>query len=114
MIPSKITFRLQPNEAKEIYYQARDLKISPHQLARDIVIERLTLLTMETHLQQMAQELEDMHHAHSALERQIGRLSLGFVETLSVVIANQLENISDKEAKEWVQEKFQLQRETFE
>jgi len=111
MIPSKITFRLRPNEAKEIYYQARELKVSPHQLARDMVIERLTLSAMEEHLQQMAQEVEDIRSLHSDLEKELQGITSGLIDTLSVVIANQLENISENESKEWVEERFNNPRE---
>ncbi|NEP19394.1 MAG: hypothetical protein F6J97_21295 [Leptolyngbya sp. SIO4C1] len=106
MIPRKITFRLQPDEAKQLYYQARDSDISSHRMARDIVIERMTLADMEQSLQDMADELEALRNAYSVALKRLDFMQVGLIDTLAVILSNQVEKVSDDQAREWVRERF--------
>ena len=105
MIPTKITFRLQPEEAKRLYYQARDERLSPHQKARDMVIDHMTLATMEGHLRGMAQEVEDLTARLSGLERQLKLQQEGLIDALTVIIAN-VTSVETQEARQWVEGGF--------
>ncbi len=105
MYPRKITFRLQPKEAKQLYYQARDLKVSPHQAARDMVIERMTLAEMENYLQLMAGDIEELKHTKTVLLNELQALRSGLIDTLSVVIASKTK-ASAEDSRRWVTERF--------
>ena len=106
MIPTKITFRLQPEEAKRLYYWARDEKVSPHQKARDMVIDHITLATMEGHLQQMAQEVEDLREGLQDIEKALVQQQQGLIDALAVIISN-VAKVETQEAKNWVEGGFQ-------
>ena len=105
MIPTKITFRLKSEEAKRLYYSARDEGVSPHQKARDMVIDHMTLATMEGHLQGMAQEIEDLTAKLSLLEKELKLQQGGLIDALTVIIAN-VTSVEANEAREWVRKGF--------
>ena len=109
MIPTKITFRLRSDEAKTLYFEARDQQISSHQLARDIVIERLSLLEIVRYLEQIAGDIAELRHSQSQLEQEIQAHRWGSIEVLSVLIANQ-EQVSRDHAREWVRAQFETHR----
>lgn len=106
MIPTKITFRLHSDEAKKLYFEAREQKISPHQLARDIVIERLSLLEIVGFLEKIASELAELRLAQSLIEDEVKATRWGNIEALAVLVANQ-EEVSQDHAREWVRAQFE-------
>ena len=77
MIPSKITFRLNSTEAKTLYYAAREKGISPHLLARDIVIQGVDIVKLEESLQFLAQTLEEIRMAQIHAEQSAEALKMG-------------------------------------
>ena len=77
MIPKKITFRLQSDEAKKLYFEARDEGISSHQKARDIMIEGLHLLEIVRFLEQIAGELAELRLALSLIHDEHSEKQLG-------------------------------------
>lgn len=109
MRPTKITFRLRSDEAKKLYFEARDEGISPHQMARDIVIERLSLFEMVRFLEQIAGELAELRLAQSLITQEIAANRWGSIETLSVLVANQ-EGVSKDHAREWVRAQFETHK----
>ena len=111
MIPTKITFRLRPDEAKKLYYEARDEGVSPHRKARDIVIERLTLLEIVHFLEQIVGELAELRLAQSLMAEEIAANSWGNIEALSVLIAKQ-EGVGKDHAREWVRAQFETHKRT--
>ena len=105
MIPKQIGFRLTADEAKQLYFDARDHGVSAHIRARDMVIEGLTLSRIEGYLEQMVQELEVVKHDQSLIQQAVEANRWGLVETLAVLVAN-VEGVTRDQAREWIREQF--------
>ena len=111
MIPKKITFRLQSDEAKKLYFEARDEGIRSHQKARDIMIEGLHLLEIVRFLEQIAGELAELRLAQSLIQEELSAQQWGTIEAFSVLIAKQ-EGVGKDHAREWVRAQFETHKGT--
>ena len=105
MIPDKITFRLKREEAKTLYYQARDKDISPHKLARNIVIEGLSLSQLEESIALLAQRLEEITELQALCMQGLEENRQGMIEAFTVILAKQ-NNITEDRAKDWLRKRF--------
>ncbi|NEQ50491.1 MAG: hypothetical protein F6K11_10210 [Leptolyngbya sp. SIO3F4] len=106
MIPSKITFRLNGTEAKTLYYAAREKGISPHLLARDIVIQGVDVAKLEESLQFLAQTLEEIRMAQIKVEQSSKALRDGVIEALCTQVSKD-RCMTESSAREWLRAKFQ-------
>ena len=106
MVPSKITFRLNGTEAKTLYYAAREKGISPHLLARDIVIQGVDVVKLEESLQFLAQTLEEIRMAQMQAEQSAEALRNGVIEALCTQVSKD-KCMTESSAREWMRTKFQ-------
>ena len=102
MIPKKITFRLTDAEAKKLYYSARDKGISPHLLARDIVIDGLSMTAIGERIEALGESLEELRILSQG---EIRTLRIAVVQGLAVLLAKQ-EGVGKEDAVEWLENKI--------
>ena len=105
MIPTKITFRLKSDEAKQLYYQSREQDMSAHQMARNIVIEGLSLSRIEEEIRLLAQTIEELREGQILMQQGVQGTKTGLVDALGVLIAKQ-EAVTQDEAIDWLNKRF--------
>lgn len=105
MIPEKITFRLKREEAKQLYYQAREHGISPHQFARNIVIEGLSLARIEEDIKTLAQTMEELRELQNLIGKGVEGTRLGLIEALAILLTIQ-EGVTEDRARDWLKRHF--------
>ncbi|NET39306.1 MAG: hypothetical protein F6K19_46285 [Cyanothece sp. SIO1E1] len=105
MIPTKITFRLNNDESKQLYYAARDTGISAHQLARNIVIEGLSLSKIEEKIILLAERLEELKEAQDSMKQDLHSTQFGLIDALGILIAKQ-EGLNEDDVTEWLKKRF--------
>ncbi|NEQ53978.1 MAG: hypothetical protein F6K11_28255 [Leptolyngbya sp. SIO3F4] len=103
--PTKITYRLPSDAAKALYKIAMSKDLSPHQTAKDMLIEHMDTLEVLGLLETLLEGIEEATHNQTALEDRLKALELGFIETFSIIVAK-LENVDRKDARTWIKSKF--------
>jgi predicted transcriptional regulator len=102
MIPKVITFRLSETEAKKLSHQAREVDLSSHKLARDIVLQGLSVTRLEEDMELIAQSIEELRQVSEA---EVKALRISMVQGLAVLLAKQ-EDVEKQDAVEWLENKI--------
>lgn len=109
MYPTKITFRLSNSEARILYQNASDRRVSPHQEAKRVVVMGLTLAEIEKHMQNLAGDVAGLQQSQSKTADSLAMIQSGLIDALAVILAATSPQIDQEHAREWVQERFQEQ-----
>jgi hypothetical protein len=100
-IPDKITFRISKAVLVKLTKEARQQGISPHQLAKTIVEERISLLSLEAAIEEQVQAINQLTVGAATTSRDIERLRCDLATTLEALLIATKALTGDK-AKDFV------------
>jgi uncharacterized coiled-coil protein SlyX len=85
-IPDKITFRVPKAVLVKLVKESAEAGISPHQLAKQIVEERIALLEIEAALEAQVQAINALSVESATTKQELGNLRADIATTLEALL----------------------------